>query len=69
MEVIDSLYIQLPLKAVKQVVALVHKNTKELQFKLLNTPRQQGSSKCSLFAIATHTPICAGRDPCAQVFN
>ena len=25
MEVIDSLYMQLPLKAVKQVVALVHK--------------------------------------------
>ena len=68
-EVIDSFITQLPQKAVKQVAALVQTKTKELRLNFLNTSQQRRSSDCGLYAIATATAICAGKDPCTQMFH
>ena len=68
MEVIDSMFDTLPQKAVNQVAAFVHSELPALNLKFLNTQRQCGYSDCGLYAIATATAICEGKDPCTQLF-
>ena len=68
MEVIDSMFDTLPQKAVNQVAAFVHRELPALNLKFLNTQRQRGYSDCGLYAIATATAICEGKDPCTQLF-
>ena len=65
---IDSMFDKLPQKVVNQVAALVHSELPALNLKFLNT-HQRGSSDCGLYAIATATAICEGKDPSTQLFR
>ena len=62
------MFYTLPVKAVKQVAALVHSHFATLNLNFLDT-QQRGPSDCGLYAIATATAICEDEDPCKHLFN
>lgn len=65
----DSLYDSLSQDTFEVIAQLVHSDNPVLNVKIMNMARQNGSTDCALFALATLTCICLGMDPQTAVFD
>ena len=59
----DSLYSNIPVSVVDQIICLLHPQTDDIEIRSMKMQQQQGSSDCGLFAIAVATSLCHGEDP------